>query len=63
MNFYFTAAEEQRRIAEKEAIERAEKEEAWEEQRHILKVETIDPEKTQACVWWSRTYKTHHHNL
>lgn len=50
MNFYFTAAEEQRRIAEKEAIERAEKEEAWEEQRHILKVETIDPEKTQACV-------------
>ncbi|PAV67516.1 hypothetical protein WR25_06679 [Diploscapter pachys] len=39
MNFYFTAAEEQKRIAEKEAIECAEKEEAWEEQRQILKEE------------------------
>lgn len=38
MSFSFTAAEELREVAEREAVAMAEKEEAWEEQKITLKV-------------------------
>ncbi|VDM60953.1 unnamed protein product [Angiostrongylus costaricensis] len=37
MSFSFTAAEELREVAEREAVQMAEKEEAWEEQKIALK--------------------------
>lgn len=37
MSFSFTSAEELREVAEREAVQMAEKEEAWEEQKIALK--------------------------
>ena len=38
MNYSFTAAEELKEVAEREAVVMAEKEEQWEEQRHTMRV-------------------------
>ncbi|VDL80616.1 unnamed protein product [Nippostrongylus brasiliensis] len=47
MSFSFTSAEELREVAEREAVQMAEKEEAWEEQKIALKVMWMIKRKAQ----------------